>query len=56
MPIRPNAGVRALYTIIAFSVNGYVSLTGFHEFTPLPTRYITMSTIEITAFKRHIEA
>jgi hypothetical protein len=22
------------YTIIAFSVNGYVSLTGFREFTP----------------------
>jgi len=28
------------YTIFAFSVNGYVSLTGFREFTPFSdTRY-----------------
>ena len=39
------------YTIIAFSVNGYVLLTGFHEFTPIPTRHIIQSTIEITALK-----
>ena len=34
-----------------FSVNGYVSLTEFHEFTPLPMRHILMSTIETTAFR-----
>jgi hypothetical protein len=39
------------YTIIAFSVNGYVSLTGFTSFTPLPTRHIIQSKIEITALK-----
>ena len=39
------------YTIIAFSVNRYVSLTGFREFTPLPTRHIIKSTIDVTAFK-----
>jgi hypothetical protein len=39
------------YTIIAFSVNGYVSLTGFTSFTPLPTRHIIQSTIETTALK-----
>jgi len=39
------------YTIIAFSVNGYVSLTGFTSFTPLPTRHIIKSTIEITSLK-----
>jgi hypothetical protein len=39
------------YTIIAFSVNGYVSLTGFMSFTPLPTRHIIQSTIETTALK-----
>ena len=39
------------YTIIAFSVNGYVSLTGFPEFTPLPTRHIIKSKIETTAFQ-----
>jgi len=39
------------YTILAFSVNGYVSLTGFHEFTPILTHQIMQSTIEITALK-----
>ena len=39
------------YTIIAFSVNGYVSLTGYHEFTPLLTCHVIQSTIEITALK-----
>ena len=39
------------YTIIALSVNGYVSLTGFHEFTPLPTCHIIKSTIAITDLK-----
>jgi len=39
------------YIIIAFSVNGCVSLTGFREFTPLPTRRIIKSTFEITAFQ-----
>jgi len=39
------------YTINAFSVNGYVSLTGFTSFTPLPTRHIIQSTIETTALK-----
>ena len=39
------------YTIIALSVNGYVSLTGFHEFTLIPTRLIIQSTLEITALK-----
>jgi len=39
------------YTIIAFSVNGYVSLTGFHKFNPLPTCHIIKSTIEITSLK-----
>jgi len=39
------------YTIIAFSVNRYVSLMGFCEFTPLPTRHIIKSTIETTAFQ-----
>ena len=34
-----------------FSVNGYVSLTRFHEFIPLLTRHIIKSTIEITALK-----
>ena len=34
-----------------FSVNGYVSLTGFHEFTPIPTCLIIQSTLEITALK-----
>jgi len=36
------------YTIIAFSVNGYVSLTAFTSFTPLPTRHFIKSIIEIT--------
>lgn len=40
-----------LYAIIALCVNGYVSLTGFTSFTPLPTCYIIKSTSEITAFK-----
>jgi hypothetical protein len=39
------------YTIIAFSVNGYISLTGFDQFTPLPTRHIIKSTIAITDLK-----
>jgi hypothetical protein len=39
------------YTIIAFSVNGYVSLTGFRSFAPLPTRHFIKSTIEITAVR-----
>jgi hypothetical protein len=39
------------YTIIAFSVNGYVSLMGFREFTPLPKRHIIKSAIDITAFQ-----
>jgi len=38
-------------TILAFSVNGYVSLTGLREFTRSPTHHITMSTIETTAFQ-----
>jgi hypothetical protein len=37
--------------MIAFSVNGYVLLTGFTSFTPLPTRHFIKSTIEITALK-----
>jgi hypothetical protein len=40
------------YTIIAFSVNGYGSLTRFREFTPLQMRHIIKSTIETTAFQR----
>jgi len=47
---------RCPYTIIADSVNRHVSLTGFTGFTPSLMRHITMSTIEITAFKWHIEA
>jgi len=39
------------YTIIAFSVNWYVSLTAFTSFTPLPTRHFIKSTIEITPLK-----
>ena len=39
------------YTIIAFSVNRYVSLTGFREFTPFPTRDTIESTIENTALQ-----
>jgi hypothetical protein len=39
------------YTIIVFSVNGYVSLMGFREVTPLKTRHIIMSTIETAAFQ-----
>ena len=39
------------YTIIAFSVNGYVSLTEFREFTPFPTRDTMESTIEKTALQ-----
>jgi hypothetical protein len=39
------------YTKIAFSVNGFVSLTGFRSFTTLPMRHIIQSTIEITALK-----
>jgi hypothetical protein len=32
------------YTVIAFSVNRYVSLTVFHELTPLPTHHIVTAT------------
>jgi hypothetical protein len=39
------------YTIIAFSVNRYVSLTVFREFTTLPTCHIIMATIESIAFQ-----
>jgi len=39
------------YTIIAFSVNGYVLLTGFREVTPFPTCDVTKSTIENTAIQ-----
>jgi hypothetical protein len=39
------------YTIIALWVNGYVSLTGFREFTPFPTRDTMKSTIENTALQ-----
>jgi len=39
------------YTIITFSVNRYVSLTGFREFTPLLTHHIIRSTIETAAFQ-----
>jgi len=37
--------------MIAFSLNGYVSLTGFREFTPLSMRHIIKSPIETTAFE-----
>jgi hypothetical protein len=39
------------YSIIPFSVTGYVVLTGFHKFNPLPTRHIIKSTIAITDLK-----
>jgi hypothetical protein len=39
------------YTIIAFSVNGYILLMGFREFTPFPTCDIIESTIENTALQ-----
>ena len=39
------------YTNIAFSVNGYVSLTGFREFTPFPTCDTIEWTIENTALQ-----
>jgi hypothetical protein len=38
------------YTMIAVSVNGYVSRTGSRDYTPVPTRHIIKSTIETTAF------
>jgi len=44
-------GYMCPYTIITFSVNGYVLLTGFPSFTPLPTHDNIMSTIVITTFK-----
>ena len=39
------------YTLIAFSVNGYVSLMGFREFTPFRRRDTIKSTIENTALQ-----
>ena len=39
------------HTIITFSVNEYLSLTGFMSFTPLLPRHLIKSTIEITALK-----
>ena len=40
-----------LHSIIPSSVNGYVSLTGFREFIPFPTRDTMESTIENTALQ-----
>jgi len=44
------------YTIIAFSINGYVSLMGFREFTRLPMRHLMKSTIETAAFKTRYQS
>ena len=44
------------YTIIAFSVNGYVSLVVVREFTPFPTRDTIESTIENTVLQTRYQS